>query len=148
MEYDIQRLVIEDDRQLRRCFEVFSYLRPLLTEEEFVSRVRVQQHEGYHVVYVEQSGKVVAAAGYRVAHFLTWGRVLYVDDLITHPGKKRQGLGGALLDWLIDQSRQLECEEVHLDTGHQRHAAHRLYLNKGFTLSAHHMSLSNRSRVE
>lgn len=142
MEYDIQCLMIEDDRQLRRCFEVFSYLRPHLTEDEFVSRVRVQQREGYNIVYVELAGKVVAAAGYRIAHFLTWGRVLYIDDLITHPDKKRQGLGGALLDWLIDQSQQRGCEEVHLDTGHQRHAAHRLYLNKGFTLSAHHMSLS------
>ena len=75
-----------------------------------------------------------------MANFLAWGKVLYIDDLVTEPLQKRQGLGGALLDWLVVEANKLGCDAVHLDTGYARHDAHRLYLNKGFVMSSHHMS--------
>lgn len=141
MEYEVKQLDVEDGQALRACFGVFAFLRPHLSEARFIEQVREQASEGYKVAYIQGEGEVVAAAGYRVATFLAWGRVLYIDDLITHPEKKRAGLGGALLDWLFEQGKRLGCSEVHLDTGHQRHDAHRLYLNKGFVLSSHHMSV-------
>ncbi len=125
-----------------RCFRVLSFLRPHLNEEQFVQRLHIQAKETYTIVYIEVDGEVAAAAGYRFANFLAWGKVLYIDDLVTDPGRKNRGMGGALLDWLIDEAKARGCAEVHLDTGFQRHDAHRLYLNKGFVLGCHHMSLS------
>ena len=141
MSSTVQVLDTGDDRELERAFAVFTHLRPHLDLATFIRRIRAQREEGYRIVYLERDGQIAAAAGYRVASFLAWGRVLYIDDLITHPERKRLGLGGALLDWLIEEARRLECDEVHLDTGFSRHDAHRLYLNKGFQLSCHHMSL-------
>lgn len=130
-----------NDRELERAFVIFAHLRPHLDCASFVRRVQAQRVEGYEIAYCELNGVVVAAAGYRVTSFLAWGRVLYIDDLITHPERKRLGLGGALLDWLIEESKRRNCDEIHLDTGFSRHDAHRLYLNKGFKLGCHHMSL-------
>ena len=144
MGYEIKLLNTDDAQTLSACFAVFTHLRPHLTEAMFIERVRMQTAQGYKIAYIESGGTIAAGAGFRIANFLAWGKVLYIDDLITHPDKKRVGLGGALLDWLIDQGRQLKCDEVHLDTGHQRHDAHRMYLNKGFILSSHHMSLKLR----
>lgn len=141
MEYEVKQLDVEDGQALGACFSVFNFLRPHLSEARFIEQVREQARQGYKVAYIQSEGEIIAAAGYRVATFLAWGRVLYVDDLITHPEKKRAGLGGALLDWLLEHGKQLDCDEVHLDTGHQRHDAHRLYLNKGFALSSYHMSV-------
>jgi len=138
--YDVAVLDPTDTEAVRRCFPVFAFLRPHLGEETFVRRVQAQSRQGYVIAYIELHGDVSAAAGYRLADFLAWGKVLYIDDLITHPEKKNRGLGGALMDWLLEQARQQGCDEVHLDTGFQRHDAHRLYLNKGLTLSCHHMS--------
>lgn len=140
MDYQIQRLDINDSRALARCFGVFTHLRPHLSEARFVEQVRAQAAEGYAIAYIKAGDEVVAASGYRVATFLAWGKALYIDDLITRPERKRAGLGGALLDWLLEEAKLLGCDAVHLDTGHQRHDAHRLYLNKGFVLSSHHMS--------
>lgn len=33
-----------------------------------------------------------------------------------------------------------KCDQIHLDTGTQRHDAHKLYLNRGFKLSSFHMA--------
>lgn len=141
MEYSIKILEHGDTQQLKACFRVFSCLRPHLDEGAFMLQVSKQQAEGYNIAYIEKDGEIVAASGYRVTHFLAWGKVLYIDDLVTHPEEIRQGFGGRILSWLIEQARCLGCDEVHLDTGHQRHEAHRLYLNHGFRLASHHMSL-------
>lgn len=140
MNHSIEHLDIEDFQALEAAYEVFGTLRPHLYKTQFIDQVQVQAKEGYRIAVIQQNGEVVAAAGYRVATFLAWGRVLYIDDLITHPERKCSGLGSALLDWLLEEGKRLECSEAHLDTGHQRHDAHRLYLNKGFVLSSHHMS--------
>ena len=141
MDFKVKQLDVESDRALTACFTVFKYLRPHLSEASFIEQVREQAREGYKVAYIERDGEVVAAAGYRTMTFLAWGKILYIDDLITHPEHKRTGLGSTLLDWLLEQGKKLSCKEAHLDTGHQRHDAHRLYLNKGFVLGCHHMSV-------
>ncbi|MGH8284330.1 MAG: GNAT family N-acetyltransferase, partial [Steroidobacteraceae bacterium] len=127
-------------RQVQKCFRVFAFLRPHVTNSEFIRRVRMQTHEAYKIAQIELEGEVVAAAGFRVINFLAWGKVLYIDDLITYREKQRVGLGGALMDWLLDEGNRLGCDEAHLDTGFQRHDAHRLYLNKGFDLSCHDLA--------
>lgn len=141
MELQIQRLQHGDISMLKACFGVFSHLRPHLNEDSFVVRVTQQQKEGYNIVYLQQQGEVVAAAGFRMCHFLAWGKVLYIDDLITHPEAKRRGFGGSILTWLIEEAERTGCDEVHLDSGYHRHDAHRLYLKKGFKLASHHLCL-------
>jgi GNAT superfamily N-acetyltransferase len=138
--YQVNVVDPADAEAARRCFRVFAVLRPHLDEKEFVARLKLQAKEGYTIACIEVDGEVRAAAGYRLANFLAWGKVLYIDDLITDPMRKQQGMGGALMDWLLEKAKEERCDEVHLDTGFQRHDAHRLYLNKGLVLSCHHMS--------
>ncbi len=130
------------DAELADCFPAFHALRPHLGPDAFIEQVRRQAEQGYRIVALRAGDQVPSAAGYRFAEFLAWGKVLYVDDLTTHESARGQGHGGALLDWLIGQAREQGCHAVHLDSGYQRHAAHRLYLNKGFVLSSHHLALA------
>jgi GNAT superfamily N-acetyltransferase len=140
MDYRIVSLSFEDANKVRACFRLFLALRPHLVEQEFVDQLRRQAGEGYRVAFIEIDGSPVAAAGYRFAHFLAWGKVLYIDDLITDPLRKHKGLAGSLLDWLVAEATKGKCDAVHLDTGYARNDAHRLYLNKGFILNCHHMA--------
>lgn len=130
------------DEDLIRCYPVIHELRPHLAQDDFVSQVKRQAaNHGYQLVYIAVDENAVACAGYRVAEFLAWGRALYIDDLITRESLRGKGLGGRLLDWLVDQAKQLECDSVHLDSGVQRHAAHRLYMNRKLAISSHHFSM-------
>src|SRR5687768_3805096 len=97
--------------------------------------------QSYQILAFRADGVVKSVAGFRIAEFLAWGKVLYLDDLATLPGDTSRGFAGALLDWLIDHARSRGCDAVHLDTGYARHAAHRLYLRKGFQLNCHHLAL-------
>lgn len=127
---------------LRACYPVIRELRPHLTEEAFVAQAqRQRERHGYRLVYLEDEGKVVAAAGYRIAEFLAWGKALYIDDLATLSTARKRGHAGRLLDWLIAQARAEGCDQLHLDSGVQRHDAHRLYLGRRLRITSHHFAI-------
>jgi GNAT superfamily N-acetyltransferase len=133
--------IANTDSEIESCFPVFSVLRPHIVKENFLAQVRRQQAQSYQILALRHEGLVKSAAGFRFAEFLAWGKVLYIDDLTTLPGETSKGFAGSLLDWLINHARSCHCQGVHLDTGYTRHAAHRLYLRKGFLLKSHHLSL-------
>lgn len=130
----------QTDAELQACFEVFAALRPHLNEATFINQIRKQELQGYKIACVKEGQQVVSAAGFRINDFLAWGHVLYIDDLTTLPDSRGKGYAGALLDWLSEFAGQQGCDAVHLDTGYARHAAHRVYLNKGFEMTSHHMA--------
>jgi GNAT superfamily N-acetyltransferase len=130
------------------AYETMRVLRPGVgTTAEFVERVnRRLRPEGYRLVAAKDDGRVVGVAGFRVGHDLVSGRYLYIDDLSTHPDYRGRGHAGRLLDWLIEEARRLECDQVELDsaTRPERDDAYRLYLNKRLAIRAMHFNRPTR----
>ncbi len=134
-------LTAQTDADIQSCWPVMVQLRPHLPEQEFVSLVRQQFAEGYRLAFIRHEGKVAAVAGYRLLHGLSRGRFCYVDDLVTDEHTRSQGMGGELLEWLCDLARAEHCNRLELDSGVQRFAAHRFYLQHRMFISCHHFSL-------
>lgn len=82
--------------------------------------------------FVQQVDEVQRPEGYR----------LYVDDLSTLPAARQRGHARGLLDWLLAEAGRLGCGQIHLDSGVgiDRADAHRLYLNAGMVIVAHHFA--------
>lgn len=117
----------------------------LADEAAFVEAVDGRQRaEGYRLLGAFDDGRKEAAAvaGFRAFHCLAWGHALYVDDLSTMPEARRRGHGAALLAWLAEEAGRLGCDQLHLDSGVglDRSDAHRLYMNAGLVISAHHFA--------
>jgi GNAT superfamily N-acetyltransferase len=119
-------------------------LRPQFgTEERIVAVIDgVQRREGYRLIasFAEGDEQAAAAAGFRVINHLAWGHAMYCDDLSTRPKHRRAGHAGSLVDWMLEEAGRLGCEQFHLDSGTapDRADAHRLYMNKGMRIAAHH----------
>lgn len=137
--YEIERA--DTDEKILRCFDLLKILRPELEVNGFVERIRMQEKEGYHLIFIEDESGVRSVGGYRMAHFLAWGKVLYVDDLITQPEARGIGFGTHLLKWLKGEAKREGCDGIHLDTGVERDDAHRLYLNLGMHINCLHLSM-------
>ena len=136
---DIRPATTDDD--IRACFPVMRELRPHLDEAAFLAQAKRQMaNHGYALVALHDDGRICAVAGYRVAEFLAWGKALYIDDLVTAAAVRKAGHGGALLDWLEGQAKTLGCAQLHLDSGVQRHDAHRLYLGRKLAITSHHFA--------
>ena len=133
-------LAVEDD-EIRSCYPVMAELRPHVRPEEFVSRVRRQMETARYGLAYLTDGEVKAVAGFRISECLAWGKFLYVDDLVSKGGERSKGYGGELFDWLVEYARGEGCDQFHLDSGVQRFAAHRFYLNKRMAIECHHFGL-------
>ena len=140
--------IAQSDADIRRCLPAMLTLRTHLTPERALGQIRLQQaNEGFVLAFVEEgdiSKPAPAVVGYRILNFLHSGKTLYIDDLSTLPDARGKGYARALLDFVIEQARQTDCQCVSLDSGQNpaRYDAHRLYLNKGFNITSHHFNLS------
>lgn len=128
----------ETDAQVAACHPVMVQLRPHVTEEELVRRVRRMRETGYRLVYLAEDGVVRAVAGFRLLDQLVRGLVLYVDDLVTDAAARSRGHGDALLGWLHEQARAAGCAALELDSATHREGAHRFYFRHRLTISAFH----------
>ena len=148
MSRDAEIRLAETDDEIEACHGVMRQLRPHHDDPgAFREQVRRQQREGYRLARLtDDTGAVAAVAGYRVGENLAWGRYLYVDDLVTDAAKRSSGHGRRLLAWLAETARQAGCDELHLDSGVQRFAAHRFYLRHGMDITSHHFGQDLRSR--
>lgn len=128
----------QSEQDIIQCYPIMYQLRPHLTESEFVEQVLHQQGQGYAPLMAENAGDVQAVAGFVVGNKLAWGKHLYVDDLVTDQQTRSSGIGEGVINWLIDFARQHGCQEIHLDSGVQRFAAHKFYLRENFAIASHH----------
>ena len=138
---DVRIALAVGDDEILSCYAVMSELRPHVSAEDFLPRVRRQMEvAGYKLAYLSD-GEVKAVAGFRVSECLAWGSFMYVDDLVSKDGERSKGYGGQLFDWLVEYARGEGCDQFHLDSGVQRFAAHRFYLAKRMSIEAHHFGL-------
>jgi GNAT superfamily N-acetyltransferase len=139
----MQMLILDTPTEIAKSFDAFVELRPnLINVQKFIEQVITQQKEGYKIISLVQDDEVRACIGFRILTMLAWGKILYVDDLITKKKYRNQGYGKFLLDYVTAIASHNECDQIHLDTGYNRHAAHKTYLNHGFEFNSHHLALN------
>ncbi|WP_438351025.1 GNAT family N-acetyltransferase [Paenibacillus sp. FA6] len=136
-------IITKTDEEILTTYTLMKQLRPHLEEETYLSKIRKLQLEyGYKLIVIFESGKAKAAAGYRICDSLAWGKYLYVDDLITDQESRSSGYAKQLFDWLDEELKKNQCVGMHLDSGVQRHDAHRFYLNRKMNIICHHFEKS------
>ncbi|MGB8480839.1 MAG: GNAT family N-acetyltransferase [Acidobacteriaceae bacterium] len=143
---EVREVAAADTARTYAAFCVLREGRPVMTSgHSFTDWVNHRQRpEGYRVVgaFLPGEADAVAAAGFRVQHQLSKARFLYVDDLVTVPSHRSSGFAGMIFDWWVEEARRQGCEQLHLDSGHQRFDAHRFYLKRGMMMNAHHFSMN------
>ncbi|MCI0507287.1 MAG: GNAT family N-acetyltransferase [Gammaproteobacteria bacterium] len=113
-------------------------LRTHLVEEEFFSLMKELMDAGYQLAYLEQNKSVVCVAGFKVSKNLFLGKNLYVEDLVSDESQRSRGYGKQMMDWLRQYAIGSGCQALHLDSGVQRHGAHKFYLNQNMDIVCYH----------
>lgn len=126
------------DQDVDKLIPVMIELRPHRSPAELREMILTQMKNGYLVVYVGDETQAFAVGGFRTIDFLFSGKTLYVDDLVTHSNHRKKGYAGMLMKWMIQYAKENKYDHFSLDSGHQRKDAHRLYLNHGLDITAHH----------
>ncbi len=137
----MQISIAESDSEIRACHAIVRELREHVSVDELVQHVVDGRESGFRLAFARSDGEIVAAAGFRVGRSLAWGKFVYVDDLVVRESDRGKGFGGALLDWIVEFAKSLDCQQVCLDSGAQRFQTHRFYLKHGMEISSHQFRL-------
>ena len=132
--------LVDSQTNLVSIVSVLRQLRPQFSADELTEKITKLQAQGYQLAYAGIGNDVYCVAGFVIGEKLAWGKYLYIDDLVTDEKFRSTGAGTALLSWLKNYARDNQCEQLHLDSGVQRFAAHRFYLREGFNIASHHFS--------
>lgn len=139
----IEIKIAESEADVRATHRVMCQLRTHLDEDAYVAQVALQQRQdNYSVVALYDDGVIRAVGGFRLATGLALGHYLYVDDLVSDADVRSKGYGAALLAWMAEYGKQNGCTSVHLDSGVQRHAAHRFYLRERMDIVFYHFRMA------
>ena len=130
-----------DHPRLPEMLEVLQHLRTDLGLAQLREIYAEGYPQGLRFTAVEDGGRFVAVAGWRLVACTTVGRRLYIDDLVTDPDVRSSGHGKLLLAELERRARDAGCRVLDLDSGVHRGAAHRFYFRERMTISSYHFML-------
>lgn len=134
--------IAQSEQEILNCYSVISELRPHFQLEEFLTTVkRLTRIAGFHLAYLTD-GEIKAVAGFRISEWLSGGRYLEIEDLVTKGKERSKGYGSELFDWLVKYARENKCLQLRLVSGVKRLDAHRFYMRKGMNLEAHYFSMN------
>ena len=121
---------------LRMAEAVHRQLRPHLPPD-YAGKMAAVFANGGRMAIVVENDTAVSVAVWRLIENTADGRRVYVDDLVSDEQRRSQGSGKLLLDWLETQAVALGCDALTLDSGVQRHRAHRFYFREGMHVSSY-----------
>ena len=131
-----------DPRLEADVLPVLLELRPHLTAQSLADVYRRGHPQGLRFTAVYVDGRCVAVAGWRIVATTVALLKLYVDDLVTTEAARSQGVGRALLAYLVERAHAAGCQVLDLDSGVQRRDAHRFYMREGLGIVSFHFSRS------
>lgn len=86
-----------------------------IAKEKFIESVRIQSLNGYELIGAFSDESVIGLMGFRPVHTLARGFHLHIDDLVVDATIRRCGVGKALLDFAIAESKSRNMNFVFLD---------------------------------
>ncbi|HEX8369841.1 MAG TPA: GNAT family N-acetyltransferase [Pyrinomonadaceae bacterium] len=131
----------ESDAEILDCYAVMAELRPHISAEEFLPRVKtLSEIAGFRLAYLIDED-VKAVAGFRISEWLAGGKYMEIEDLVAKSGERSKGFGGELFDWLVAYAKRENCAQIKLVSHVKRFGAHKFYLEKRMIIEAHYFSL-------
>lgn len=129
-----------DDTRWAAALPVLQELRPHLTAESLAQVYEEGTPQGLRFTAAFVGDRCVVVAGWRIIANTSAGRKLYIDDLSTAASERSRGYGRMVLNALTQRAVDAGCTRIDLDSGVQRHDAHRFYLRERMDIVSHHFS--------
>lgn len=124
-EMEIEELQTQEEWQ--EAFPVMRELRTTLDEQTYLNLIASMVKEGYRLFALRDSDIIVSLAGIAILTNFSYGRYVWVHDLVTTSNVRSRGYGSRLLEFVEEVARCENCRVVALSSGLERTDAHRFY---------------------
>jgi GNAT superfamily N-acetyltransferase len=122
---EIEELKTQEEWQ--EAFHIMRELRHDLDEQAYLCLLTSMVKEGYRLFALCDLGVIVSLAGVAILTNFSYGRYIWVHDLVTTSSARSKGYGSRLLEFIEEVARRENCRVVALSSGLERTDAHRFY---------------------
>lgn len=122
---------------LAKAEAVHRQLRPHLPAD-YAGKMRRVFAGGGRLAVAVRDGEVCGVAVHRTYENTFDGLHMYCDDLVTDERQRSSGVGKSLLDHMRNLAKARGCLSFTLDSGTQRHQAHKFYFREGMVATSLH----------
>lgn len=140
VEFSLTDVAPADGRLTTDVLPILQQLRPGLTHDSLRAVYDEGYGQGLRFLAAYLGGACVGVAGWRIVVNTSSRRKLYVDDLVTTSSHRSAGVGKALLAELERRAVEQQCTLLDLDSGVQRHDAHRFYFREAMRITSFHFA--------
>lgn len=129
-EYTIEQLNIKD---YKKCNSIWN-----MKKCEFTEKFRHEIETGNRVVFVYKiKGKFIGEIAYvfdmNDSDYTMPNHRIYISRLIVKKEYRNQGIGGILIDYILEQIKEMGYKEATIGVDKDNESALHLYQKKGFT---------------
>jgi hypothetical protein len=78
----------------------------------------------------DDKSKVLGLAVYRITSNVKYAKHIYCDDLATNESNRSSGVGRCLINYMKNEGKKLDINQLTLDSGCQRGRAHTIIIEK------------------
>ncbi|MDX2213691.1 MAG: GNAT family N-acetyltransferase [Oculatellaceae cyanobacterium bins.114] len=118
---------LQTQEEWQEAFHVMRELRSDLDKQAYLCLLTRMVKEGYRLFALRDSGIIVSLAGIAILTNFSYGRYVWVYDLVTASSARSKGYGSRLLEFIEEVARRENCEVIALSSGLERTDAHRFY---------------------
>ena len=114
---------------------------PLETARQLLDRF--DDYPDYTLYVAERGGEIVGSLALLVMHNLghLGAPSAILEDVVVAPALQGQGIGKAMIRFVLDFCRTKGCYKLTLASNAKRKRAHAFYLREGMSLSGHHFDV-------
>lgn len=128
--YTIEKL---DIRDYKKCNNIWN-----MKKCEFTKKFRREIEEGNRVVFVYRIkekfiGEIAYVLDMNDNDYTIQNQRIYISRLIVKKEYRNQGIGGILIDYILEQIKEMGYKEATIGVDKDNLAALHLYKKKGFT---------------
>lgn len=129
-EYTIEKLDIKD---YKKCNNIWN-----MKNCEFTEKFRREIEDGNRVVFIYKiKGKFIGEIAYvfdmNDEDYTIPNQRIYISRLIVKKEYRNQGIGGILIDFILEQIKEMGYKEATIGVDKDNSSALHLYQKKGFT---------------
>lgn len=130
---------LKQTTEFEAAYTLVQQLNPGLTQAEFRTRLEKMLRQGYRcIAYVEQ-GEYIGLCGFWEGTRFWCGDFIDLDNVVVDDKARRQGIGKKLVDWVEQEARRQNRNQIGLDCYVTHHGAHNFYLRERFIIKGYHL---------
>ncbi len=132
----IRKLVLLEE--MLPNLELIRQLSPQLEAAGYRAMLADMIPHNYFQVGAYADGECIAVSGYWIATKLYSGKYLEIDNFVVDKAFRGKAVGKQLLDWMLQEARDNNCNMAMLDAYVENFKAHHFYYREGFIARGFH----------